>query len=362
MCFPGPVGLPERSSLVKGNGRKNSTRKKITLRDVAEHLGVTVATVSKALRDSSDISVDMRKQVRAAATQLGYKPNIMARSLVQQKTYLLGVIVPDLKISFFAEVVRGIYEEARKNGYLPMIMVHDENWETEKIDLEFLSAFPVDGILISHAMGNRNMDVYRDILEQEIPIIMYDRKVEDDRFSWITINDEEAGYKLTKALIDKGCKEIVFMGPYRTLMVATERFNGYCRAMQEHQLTCHEKFAIECDVDGTKAEGKTRELLEQGHQFDGVVGVGGLITYGAGVALTKAGKRIPEDVVLGEFGDNDLVARLGVPFMTINQSPYDMGKRAVKLLLERITEPAKGKQPVHEVVESNLIERVVGPK
>ena len=133
--------------------------KKATLKDIAKLLNVTTATVSKALKDSPDISRKMKDKVQDIAQQVGYRPNILARSLVQGHNIFIGVIIPDLKISFFSELTRGIYEQARIKGYLPIILVNDEDKEIEKENIEFLSSFPLRGLLIDPAPGTDNVSL-----------------------------------------------------------------------------------------------------------------------------------------------------------------------------------------------------------
>ena len=141
---------------------KKQNRKKLTLKDVAQSLSLTPATVSKALRDSSDISLETRERVKKACKELGYRPNLLARSLISNRSKLLGVLVPDLRISFFSEAVRGMYEEAEKKGYECIFLAHDENTDKERKKIEFLSDLGVDGILLNSAGGKKNYDLYGD--------------------------------------------------------------------------------------------------------------------------------------------------------------------------------------------------------
>src|SRR5665647_3431033 len=139
-------------------------RKKLTLKDLANVLSVTPATVSKALRDSSDISLEMKKKVKSKAKELGYRPNLLARSLINNKSKILGIVVPDLRISFFSEAVRGMYEEANRKGYETILLIHDENKVIERKKLEFLSDIHADGILLNATGNKSNYDIYLSLI------------------------------------------------------------------------------------------------------------------------------------------------------------------------------------------------------
>ncbi|MBN2029630.1 LacI family DNA-binding transcriptional regulator [bacterium] len=332
-------------------------RNKITLKEIAELLGVTTATVSKALRDSPDISERTRNKVKKIASEMGYRPNILARTLIQRRSYILGVIIPDLRISFFSEATRGIYEQARLRDYETILMVHDENPEVERKNLLFLSDLHVDGILLNAAAGIYNYNVYHKLIAEGIPIVCYDRKLDDFDFPSVTIDDQEAAFKLTSEMIDAGRKRIIFLGPHRGISVAKERYQGYFNALLYHHIDFNPDFVIDTDLSRDDGYEKMELALKNGIKPDGVICVGALTAYGAGNAILKSRLSIPSDIMLGEFGDNDVNTRLGVPFLTINQNPYEIGKRAVDLLIDNIETDKKNNPAEHILIETKLIHR-----
>lgn len=330
--------------------------KKVTIKNIAEAMNFTPATISKALRDSSDISEATRERVKKLAAEMGYQPNIMARSLVNQKSCLLGVIVPDLTISFFSEVVRGIYEHARLHGYEAIIMVNDENIENEKRNLNFLSAMHVDGILINAVPGEDNNGLIQNLIDHGIAMVAYDRTIDGLDVSSVTIDDEVAAYHVMEHFITKGRKTILFLGPTKTLSVARGRYRGYRKALDDFGLSYKPELVVPCDVDDEDAREKMMRKLTELPDIDAVMCIGGLIAYGAGRALMQAKKSIPEDVMLAEFGDNAIVHRLGVPFVTVNQSPYQMGRQAVDLVVEHLDNKITKQPYKHLTIETKLIE------
>jgi len=333
--------------------------KKVTLKRIADRLGMTPATISKALRDSSDISLKTKETVKRIADEMGYHPNIMARSLVRRQSYMLGVIVPDLRISFFSEAVRGIYERCRMRGYEAIIMANDDDIETEKRNLQFLSSLPVDGILINAAPGTDNNGLLKSIHDQGIPFVAYDRLIDEFDTSSVTIDDEAMAFRVVEYFVQNGRRNIVFLGPVDQPSVARDRYRGYLRGLKEFGIGHIPEWTASCRIEIEDANRVMGVLLDSGLQPDAVLCVGGLIAYGGGRAILQRQLRIPEDILLAEFGDNDIVARLGVPFVTVNQSPYEMGNQAVDLLLEEMAHKSKPNPLRHIIIEGKLIFRTL---
>ncbi len=335
-------------------------RKKVTLKNIAEQIGVTPATVSKALRDSSDISEEMRSRVKELAGELGYRPNRLARTLINRRSYLLGVIIPDLRISFFSETTRGIYEYARDKGFEAILLVNDESLEVERENLQFLSDIHVDGILLDQAPGRGNYDMYQQLVDEGIKIVCYDRKLDEFDFPSVTIDDRTAAFKLTSEMIRLGRRNILFLGPNKEISVAEDRYQGYLNALMTHNIAFNPDLVVHSELYVEDSYKWMKCVIEKGLKPDAVICVGGLVAYGAGNAILESNLRVPDDIMLGEFGDNDIIARLGVPFMTINQNPYKIGQTAVDLLIKKIEEKESLKASEHIIIETKLIYREIG--
>jgi len=332
-------------------------RKKATLKDIADSLSVTIATVSKALRNTNDISGEMKEIVKNKAKELSYRPNILARSLIVNSSKLLGVIIPDLRISFFSEAVRGMYEEANRKGYETILMVHDEKKEKEKEKLEFLSDIHVDGILLNAVGGRGNYGLFQKLSEEGIKIVCWDRKLEGMEYKSVTIDDRKASFEMTSRIIEQGRKNIVFLGPNTGIQVAKDRFEGYKEALLDNRIEYDPVLVIQTFRNYQDSYKKMNSFLEKDIKIDGLISVGGLITYGAGKAILDNNLRIPSDVILGEFGDNDIVNRLGVPFYTVFQNPYKIGKASVDLLIRQLEIRGKDNHFQDIIIESEILER-----
>jgi LacI family transcriptional regulator len=331
--------------------------KKLTLKDIAKVLSVTPATVSKALRDSSDISLDMRAIVKSKAKELGYRPNLLARSLINNKSKILGILIPDLRISFFSEVVRGMYEEANRKGYETILLIHDEKIDIERKKLEFLSDIHADGILLNATGHKRNYDIYKKLSEEGIKIVCWDRRLDGLGYKSVTIDDKKASFELTTKMISEGRKNILFLGPNTGIPVAKDRFLGYRLALKTNGIKFNPDLVVHSFRNYADSYKKMISILKSKIKVDGVISIGGLITYGAGKAILDSKLTVPEDIMLGEFGDNDIVSRLSVPFYTVYQNPYLIGKSSVDLLIKLIEQQGKRDNFNDIIIDSKVLQR-----
>ena len=335
-------------------------RKKVTLKEIADILNVSIATVSKALRDSPDISDSMCKTVKSLADKLGYRPNLLAKSLINQDSHLIGTIIPDLSISFYSEAVRGIYEQARKKSYQAILMVSDENPDIERQNLEFLSDINVDGILLNNAPGNQNDDLFKRLHEEGIRMVCWDRRLDHLGFPSVSIDDQQAAYALTLELIKAGCRDILFMGPNKGFSVAEQRFSGFCQAMQDQNIDAQPENRHFCCGLNAKDSYRCMNHHLNEHKPEAVVCLGGMVAYGAGHAVLKHGYNIPKDIMIAEFGDNNIVAQLGVSFISIDQNAYEIGQKAVDLLIDRCRQSDWDQPPEHLIEPVRIIHHTKG--
>lgn len=323
---------------------------------MAKELGLDISTVSKALNNKTDIARSTCERVKKFAGEVGYRPNLLAKGLINKRTHMLGVIIPDLRLSFYSRVLEGIQHSAEENGYMPILLLNDDNERIERKNLEFFASLPVDGILIDAAPGKQNISLMNNITHQGIPLVFYDRYIPGVKSSRVTIDDPGASYDLTMSLIKSGKKRIAYMGPTEGMSVASDRFRGYLNALATAKIAFDEKLVMRCRIDETDSKFHILNLLKEGIVPDGVVCMGGLVALGAGETLLNAGYRIPDDFLLAEFGDNDIVAKLGVPYRSINQSPFEIGKSAVNLIREEIERNKDIDDFRHVIIQSTLIE------
>lgn len=336
---------------------KKHKKKKVTLKDIARVLSLTPATISKALRDSNDISEETKRIVKEKCRELGYRPNILARSLITNKSRILGVLIPDLRISFFSEAVRGMYEEAGNKGYECILMVHDEDVDKERQKIEFLSDIRVDGILLNAVGGNENYSLYKKLDEEGIKVVCWDRKLNGLPFTSVKIDDVDAAFELTSKMIKEGRKNILFLGPSTLIPVCADRFKGYKKALKKHGIKFNPRLVLHTFRSIEDSYNKMTALLDSKIKIDAVISIGGLITYGAGKAILDKRLSIPDDILLGEFGDNTIVSRLGVPYYTVQQNPYTIGKIATDILIDMLENKKSYNDFKDVIVEYSIIQR-----
>jgi DNA-binding LacI/PurR family transcriptional regulator len=239
-------------------------------------------------------------------------------------------------------------------------LVHDENAENEKRKLEFLSDINVDGILLNAVDETTNLDLYNKLNSEGIKIICWDRKLKNSYFNSVTINDKKASFELTNKLIENGRRKIMFIGPNTGIPVAQDRYEGYLMALKENKIKVRKKLILETERTFESAHNTLYTALQSGVDIDAIVCVGGLIAFGAGNAILESNLRIPEDIFLCEFGDNDIISRLGIPFFTVNQNPYKIGQEAVNLLIKCLQDDKFCSKSINIEVEHKILYRSTG--
>jgi LacI family transcriptional regulator len=331
-------------------------KKPITLKTIAEKLGASPSTVSKALRDQSDVSKSMRNRAKKIAAEMGYKPNFLAKSLRQKKTYTIGAVVPEITTSFHSIVIRGFYSKARSLGYDVNLMISDESEENERHCLEYYSSAPVDGILISISQETQNFHLIKQIRHRGIPMVFFDRNIDGIETSSVSADDFDAGYKMAKYLCSINRKNIAYLGPTDFPDVARHRYEGFKKALSEctQERKTH---IIPCRIDDVDGYNVFKHELEKGYMPDLVLGATDLVALGAGRAILQRELSIPKNIALAGFGNLVETALLGEPITTMDHRPFEMGQKAVELLIHEIENKNTPHKPRHILLKTKLIVR-----
>jgi LacI family transcriptional regulator len=328
----------------------------ITIKDIAKELGISASTVSRALKDHPDISEKTRIAVQELAKKLHYKPNAIALSLRQSKGNVIGIIVPQIVHQFFSSVISGIEEHAFKKGYNIIICQSNESEEREIQNTQILISSRVDGVVIAMTKETQNYEHFINIRENNIPMVFFDRVCPDLDTDRVIIDDREAAYKATEYLIKTGCKRIVhFAGP-PNLDISKNRQQGYIDALIDNKLT-HDKELIISTADTLK-KGRiaVKDLLSKNITFDGIFTVNDMAAVGAMKELKKHGLKIPEQVSIFGF-TNENISKISTPSLsTVEQHGFKMGYIASKLLLKRINSK-EAFNAITKVVNGKLVIR-----
>jgi LacI family transcriptional regulator len=332
----------------------------VTLKQIAEELGISITTVSKALKDYPDVSKKTRKLVRETASILNYKPNSVAVNLRTKESKTIGLIIPEIVHHFFSSVIKGIISQAEKKGYLVITLQSNESYELEKKQIDLLISKRVDGILISLANGTSDYKHISEVLNQETPIVMFDKIAKVIKCSKVIIDDRKAAYKATKHLIDIGCKRIAhFRGPLLP-QNSIDRFLGYKQALTDNNII-YDPTLVYLLNEMSFDEGKfyANQLLKDHNDVDGIFINTDLVAIGAISEFNKLGIKVPEQIKVIGFSNWFMASVISPSLTTINQPGFEMGKKAFKLLYKEIKDKKKRKIINYKniVLETDLIVR-----
>ena len=325
------------------------------MKDIAEKLGVSLMTVSKALRGHSDISEATRTRVLECAAELDYRPNWVARSLVLQRTNMIGLVIPDLMHSFFAEVARGVGRVLEPLAYQIVIFNSDENPQTEANQVQLLLERNVDGIILASTQGNGTPDLPALFKRYRAPCVLIDRMPTGSPAHFVGVDDAAIGELATMHLIEQGCARIAHLqGP--AAATGMGRLRGYRRALKHAGMESHPEYILPARHDDVSGYQAMMRLLALRPRPDGVFCYNDPVAAGAMKAVLDSGLDVPGDVAIIGAGNVHYSDLLRVPLSTIDQSSSQIGESAARLLLEcmQASEPIK---PRRIIIEPRLVVR-----
>jgi LacI family transcriptional regulator len=329
----------------------------VTIKDLARELDISPSTVSRALKDHPDISPETKRLVKELAEEMNYKPNLIAQGLRKSKTNTIGVIVPELIHFFFSTVISGIENVAYARGYNVILCQSDENYEREVTDTRALWNSRVDGMLVSLSRQTTKYDHFKELLEEELPIVFFDRVTDELKTSQVIVDDYLGAYKAVELLINKGCKNIVHLAGPDTLEISRNRLKGYTDALKSHSLSVDEKLVYPC-TEGSHEESKilTHEILKQHPEVDGIFANNDMAALGSILALQELGIAIPDKVKVVGFSDWQLSSLIKPRLSTVSQAGFEMGQEATSILIDEI-ESSADPVIIKKVISTKLIER-----
>ena len=340
-------------------------KKKVTLKQIAKELDVSISTVSKSLRNSLEIGEETRLKVQAFAKFYHYKPNNIALSLKNRKTKTIGIIIPEIVHYFFSTVINGIEHIANENGYSVIICLSDDSFDKEVLNMEMLANGSIDGFIMSLSKETQFKGDFHHITEvinQGMPVVMFDRVTNDILCDKVIINDELAAYEAVQSLIDKGKKKIALVTTVDYVSVGKFRTDGYTKALRDNGLAFDENLIIKIEnVDN--CEITIAQLLED-KAIDAVFAVNELFAVTIIKMANKMGIKVPEDLAVIAFTDG-IISKYSTPTITtVSQNGAEMGSVAAKILIERLEAEEEGIEQEENdevyktvVIETHLIER-----
>ncbi|WP_167852264.1 LacI family DNA-binding transcriptional regulator [Hymenobacter elongatus] len=328
-----------------------------SISDLAAQLNLSVSTVSRALSDHSRISDATKKRVWELARHLNYQPNQLAAALRKGRSNTLGVVVPHIDGQFFALVVKGIETIANQAGFNVMICQSNEDAAQEQKNIETLLNAQVDGILLSLSLSTHDFRHLEEVRRREIPLVLFDRVVENTDVSAVVLNDYQGGYEAVSHLIAEGCRRIAHLGGPQHLNICKNRYQGYADALQRHDLPLDPLLLHFSDLSIQDGRQGMELLFDQTPHLDAVFSCNDLALVGAMQVVKRRGLRIPQDVALAGFS-NELFDSLTEPMLTsVDQRCEEMGRTAVQMLLEMIQEGPTKVAPRQVVLQPKLLIR-----
>lgn len=310
--------------------------KEVTIYDLARKLNISIATVSRALKDDPAVSRKTRKKIFDLAEEMGYRSNNFARNLRNQRTDTIGVIVPRLNSYFMATVIAGMENAANGCGYNLIISQSSESQKKEIANARTMFNNRVDGLLVSLAYDTESIDHFEPFFKRNIPLIFFDRVVEHKNCTNVLIDNRKAAFEATSHLAGQGCKRIVHITATPKRNVYIDRLEGYRQALEEQGLAWREDYVIISDLSQEEGESVARSILQMDPLPDAVFAANDNCAVGCMLGLKRAGIRIPDDMAFVGFNNDPVSTVIEPNLTTIHYPGYEMGGVAARSLISHL--------------------------
>lgn len=318
---------------------------RITLKKIAKEFGVSISTVSKALKDSHEISEETREKIKAFADYYHYKPNNLALQLRSQKTSVIGVIVPEIVHHFFSTVINGIEKYATEKGYNVMVCLSNESYEKEMSNMSLLTNGSVDGLIVSIAretQQNQNFKHFEAIINDDFPLVLFDRINDDIDCDKVIIDDVGGAFKATNHLVEIGSKRIALLTTQDFITVGSLRKKGYIKSLTKNKISVDESLIYKID-DNQDLYEQIKKVFAGKNSPDAILAVNEIYAAIALKVAKESGLKIPEDIAIIGFTSGLISEYTDPPLTCVEQHGFLMGKQVAELLINRIesTAPAE---------------------
>jgi len=330
-------------------------KKRTTIKDIAAELGIHHTTVSRALGNHPNVRSETKQLVLEYAEKLNYHPNILAQSLKSQKTKTIGVIVPEIKHQFFSEVISGIEEVTYESDFVILVCQSNEQYEREVMNAKALLSNKVAGLLVSISQTTFNCDHFKIYKDNGIPLVFFDRINQEFETTTVVVDDYQGAYQAVEHLIKKGRKKIFHIGGTKQLEISQNRYKGYRDALKYYGLNIENSRVVWKGLHEKDGIEGIKELLSDPENLpDAIFAVNDPVALGAYEILKDRGIKIPQDMSVVGFTNNNISKFLNPPLTTVEQPSFKMGRTAAELLIQEINEEKKHR---HVVLPTKLIIR-----
>jgi len=331
-------------------------KRQVTIKDIAEKLSISPSTVSRSLKDHPDISVKTRNAVKELAKLLGYKPNLIALNLKNSRTNTIGLLVPEIEHHFFSTIINGIEEVAYQNNFNVLIVQSNESYLREVLNTQTLLGNRVDGMLASFSKETKDFSHFQQIIDNEIPLVFYDRANDELHADVVVVDDYSGAYDAVTHLIKDGCKRIAFYSAPQHLLLGKDRYHGYIDALEHSNIKFDSNLVYSCDTFESAIK-ISQSILKKTDRPDGIFAVNDLTAVGVMKTAKILGIKVPEELKIVGF-ENSKSASICDPELTsVDQFGYNLGKKAMTILLDRIKNDNFDYKPVKHIIKTKLIVR-----
>lgn len=311
----------------------------VTIKDIAKALGLSTSTVSRALRDSYEISPETKKKVLEYAQKINYHPNPIALSLKERRSRSIGVIVCEIANSFFSQVINGIESIAYNNGYNVIIAQSMESFDRELLNLQYLTSRSIDGLIVSVSTETKDFSYLKELHDRGMPIVFFDRIVDEIETHKVIADNYKGAYEATTHLINNGYKRIATLSNAAGLSIAKERLAGYKAALTDNEVEIDETLIKYCGHGGmisAEVEEAIKQLFQLKQKPDAIFASADKLTTGCLRILKAKGILVPDEIGLIGFSNSELTELIDPPLSVIKQPAFEMGELSTKLLLQLI--------------------------
>lgn len=318
----------------------------ITIKDIAKKLNISIATVSRAFNDKSDIKIETKNLILTTAKEMGYRPNPMAKKLMQKRSLTIGIVVPEFSNSFFPEVIIGAQEILFEKGYQVLITQSNENFETELKNVKTLEDSMVDGIIISQSTETKNVDYYQNLIKTGFPIVFFNRVCNEITSSKVLFNDYKWAFLATEHLINQGYRKIYHLKGKESLSLTNDRMNGFLDAHAKHKLAVTREQIIPTGFTIDDGQRVGNEIINSGKIPEAIFASNDPSAIGAMQVFKKNGYSIPKDIAFVGFTESKMGSIIEPQLTSVLQPAREIGKESARILIEQIENQANFKTKV----------------
>lgn len=345
-------------TLSKAKDKKSRPKKNtITIHDIAQALNISFSTVSKALHNKADISNDTKKKVFAMAKKLNYQPNLNAQSLVNNRSFTIGIIAPSISNFFFPTIISGIQEVASEHEYNILVCLSHESFDTEVNNCKLLMANRVDGLIMAITSKTNSYDHITQLQKRQIPVVFVNRAPSQIKASKVCVDDYRAACKIVKHLIDQGCRKIAHVAGPQNMELSKKRLQGYVDTMTKHKMDMREEWIVYNDRYMENSKLCVEQLLDLQNRPDAIFAYTDFVGIDAITLAKQRNIPIPEELCVAGFSNDPISAIIEPGLTTMSQPPFEIGKIAAEILISHIRNKKSPAKVTTRLLEIDLIKR-----